>query len=142
MEIVQLRQLKEGATQQEWLLRGERALFIFTNSMPSYCKMGLPFFAFGHDHPDLGENQQYAGQGQLSTLAQHYQQKIIQIHVMNEYARSGLGKPLPGEPVKDYQYGGTFLLISKVAARFWIWQIAKAPRNGLSKSYTTEFKSR
>lgn len=104
MEIVQLRQLKEGATQQEWLLRGaERALLYLHEQHAIILQNGLAVFRSAMSLILTSEkNQQYV-KANYQPLAQHYQQKIIQIHVMNEYARVGLGKiKAAQELVKDY----------------------------------------
>src|SRR5699024_2569975 len=49
------------------------------------------------------DNSQRYVKSDYQPLAQHYQQKILQIHVMNEYARLGLEQPkFAQQLVKDY----------------------------------------
>ena len=104
VDIVQMRQLKEGSAQQEWLIKGaERALLYLHEQHAIILQNGLAVFRSAMSLTMKTEkNQQYV-KANYQPLAQHYQQKIIQIHVMNEYARIGLQKIKAAQNlVKDY----------------------------------------
>lgn len=104
VDIVQMRQLKEGSAQQEWLMKGaERALLYLHEQHAIILQNGLAVFRSAMSLTMKTEkNQQYV-KANYQPLAQHYQQKIIQIHVMNEYARIGLQKIKAAQNlVKDY----------------------------------------
>ncbi|WP_219953384.1 RecQ family ATP-dependent DNA helicase [Dickeya zeae] len=102
-EIMQLRQFKEERDQQTWLLKGaERALLYLHEQHAIILQNGLAVFRSAMSLHLKTDKQQYV-KANYQPLAQHYQQKIIQIHVMNEYARVGLEKIKSAQAlVKDY----------------------------------------
>ncbi|WP_223955402.1 RecQ family ATP-dependent DNA helicase [Aeromonas caviae] len=91
MDVTQLMNKREASSQQEWLLKGaERALLYLHEQHAVVLQNGLAVFRTAMTLTLTSERQQQYGKTDYQPLEHHYRQKVIQIHVMNEYARIGL----------------------------------------------------
>lgn len=103
-DIIPLLQQREGDDEQQWLMAGaERALMYLHEQHAIILQNGLAVFRSAMLLKLQVEKSQRYVKADYQPLAQHYQQKTLQIHVMNEYARLGLEQPkFAQQLVKDY----------------------------------------
>ncbi|AYV37641.1 RecQ family ATP-dependent DNA helicase [Aeromonas veronii] len=91
MDVAQLMNKREASSQQEWLLKGaERALLYLHEQHAIVLQNGLAVFRSAMTLTLTAERQQQYNKADYQPLEHHYRQKVIQIHVMNEYARISL----------------------------------------------------
>ncbi|HDN9013983.1 TPA: RecQ family ATP-dependent DNA helicase [Aeromonas salmonicida] len=91
MDVAQLMNKREANSQQEWLLKGaERALLYLHEQHAIVLQNGLAVFRSAMTLTLTAERQQQYNKADYQPLEHHYRQKVIQIHVMNEYARISL----------------------------------------------------
>lgn len=91
IDVAQLLGKWEASSQQERLLKGaERALLYLHEQHAIVLQNGLAVFRTAMTLQLTAERQQQYSKADYQPLEQHYRQKVIQIHVMNEYARIGL----------------------------------------------------
>ncbi|EJL6356939.1 RecQ family ATP-dependent DNA helicase [Vibrio cholerae] len=91
IDIAQQIQRRDAITQQEWLLKGaERALLYLHEQHAIVLQNGLAVFRSAMTLTLTAQRQQQYGKADYQPLDHHYKQKVIQIHVMNEYARIAL----------------------------------------------------
>lgn len=90
-DVMQFMSMGEASNQQEWLLKGaERALLYLHEQHAIVLQNGLAVFRTAMTLTLTAERQQQYSKADYQPLEHHYRQKVIQIHVMNEYARIGL----------------------------------------------------
>lgn len=104
IDILPLIQQRDIDNEQQWLIAGaERALLYLHEQHAIILQNGLAVFRSAMSLKLEVDNSQRYVKSDYQPLAQHYQQKILQIHVMNEYARLGLEQPkFAQQLVKDY----------------------------------------
>ncbi|WP_205714128.1 RecQ family ATP-dependent DNA helicase [Escherichia sp. E2748] len=104
VDILPLIQQRDIDNEQQWLIAGaERALLYLHEQHAIILQNGLAVFRSAMSLKLEVDNSQRYVKSDYQPLAQHYQQKILQIHVMNEYARLGLEQPkFAQQLVKDY----------------------------------------
>lgn len=91
MDVAQLMNKREASSHQEWLLKGaERALLYLHEQHAIVLQNGLAVFRSAMTLTLTAERQQQYNKADYQPLEHHYRQKVIQIHVMNEYARISL----------------------------------------------------
>lgn len=91
IDVAQLINKWGASSQQEWLLKGaERALLYLHEQHAIVLQNGLAVFRTAMTLTLTAERQQKYNKADYQPLEHHYRQKVIQIHVMNEYARIGL----------------------------------------------------
>ncbi len=104
VDIIPLIQERNTGDEQEWLIKGtERALLYLHEQHAIILQNGLAVFRSAMSLKLNVEKAHRYVKADYQPLEQHYQQKILQIHVMNEYAKLGLDKPKAAQQlVKDY----------------------------------------
>ncbi|KNC06430.1 DNA helicase [Klebsiella sp. RIT-PI-d] len=104
VDIIPLLQERDPGNEQEWLIKGaERALLYLHEQHAITLQNGLAVFRAAMSLRLNVEKAHRYVKADYQPLEQHYQQKILQIHVMNEYAKLGLDKPKAAQKlVKDY----------------------------------------
>ena len=104
VDIIPMIQQRQGGDEQQWLMAGaERALLYLHEQHAIVLQNGLAVFRTAMSLKLQAEKSQRYVKADYEPLALHYQQKTLQIHVMNEYARLGLEKPNYAQRlVQDY----------------------------------------
>lgn len=104
VDIVPFLQQRDLNNEQEWLIKGaERALLYMHEQHAITLQNGLAVFRSAMTLRLCVEKTQRYVKADYQPLEQHYHQKILQIHVMNEYARLALDKLSSSRRlVKDY----------------------------------------
>lgn len=104
VDVIPLIQQREGVDEQKWLMAGaERALLYLHEQHALTLQNGLAVFRSAMSLRLKVEKTHRYVKADYQPLEQHYHQKVLQIHVMNEYARLGYEKPKVAQQlVKDY----------------------------------------